>query len=125
MYSDDLEQLAASMTLYDAFYRWARDASDETHDWPTNPPKKVGGALGSPANRSSTAGFNEGEAMSRTAVIAILVPLVWPPGALLSIISFSPDRPVPVRRRLYIETEVATWLLLQSVPPEAAARANP
>ena len=41
MYSDDLEQLAASMTLYDAFYRWARDASDETHDWPTNPPKKV------------------------------------------------------------------------------------
>ena len=41
MYSDDLEQLAASMTLYDAFYRWARDASDETHDWPANPPKKV------------------------------------------------------------------------------------
>jgi rhodanese-related sulfurtransferase len=41
MYSDDLEQLAASMTLYDAFYRWARDASDETHDWPTNPSKKV------------------------------------------------------------------------------------
>jgi hypothetical protein len=41
MYPDDLEQLAASMTLYDAFYRWARDASDETHDWPTNPSKKV------------------------------------------------------------------------------------
>jgi hypothetical protein len=41
MYSDDLEQLAAGMTLYDAFYRWARDASDETHDWPANPPKKV------------------------------------------------------------------------------------
>jgi rhodanese-related sulfurtransferase len=39
MYSDDLEQLAAAMTLYDAFYRWARDASDETHDWPTNKPK--------------------------------------------------------------------------------------
>jgi hypothetical protein len=36
MYSDDLEQLAAAMTLYDAFYRWARDASDETHNWPTN-----------------------------------------------------------------------------------------
>jgi rhodanese-related sulfurtransferase len=44
MYSDDLEQLAASMTLYDAFYRWARDASDETHDWPTNTPKKAGEA---------------------------------------------------------------------------------
>jgi len=40
MYSDDLEQLAAGMALYDAFYRWARDASEETHDWPTNAPKK-------------------------------------------------------------------------------------
>lgn len=40
MYSDDLEQLAAGMALYDAFYRWARDASDETHDWPTNKPAK-------------------------------------------------------------------------------------
>jgi hypothetical protein len=39
MYADDLEQLAAGMALYDAFYRWARDASDETHDWPTNKPK--------------------------------------------------------------------------------------
>jgi rhodanese-related sulfurtransferase len=35
MYSDDLEQFAAGVSLYDAFYRWARDASDETHDWPT------------------------------------------------------------------------------------------
>jgi rhodanese-related sulfurtransferase len=41
MYSDDLEQLAAGMAVYDAFYRWARDASDETHDWPTNSPKKL------------------------------------------------------------------------------------
>jgi rhodanese-related sulfurtransferase len=41
MYADDLAQLEAGMTLYDAFYRWARDASDETHDWPSNPPKKV------------------------------------------------------------------------------------
>jgi rhodanese-related sulfurtransferase len=39
MYSNDLEQLAAGMSLYDAFYRWARDASDETHDWPTNAPR--------------------------------------------------------------------------------------
>ncbi len=23
------------MLLYGAFYRWARDASDETHSWPT------------------------------------------------------------------------------------------
>jgi rhodanese-related sulfurtransferase len=40
MYSDDLEQLEAGMALYDSFYRWARDASDETHNWPTNKPGK-------------------------------------------------------------------------------------
>jgi rhodanese-related sulfurtransferase len=40
MYSDDLEQLEAGMALYDAFYRWAREASDETHNWPTNKPGK-------------------------------------------------------------------------------------
>jgi rhodanese-related sulfurtransferase len=40
MYSDDLEQLGAGMTLYDAFYRWARDATSETHNWPTNKPGK-------------------------------------------------------------------------------------
>lgn len=33
IYRDDLEQLAAAMALYDAFYRWARDATDETHNW--------------------------------------------------------------------------------------------
>ena len=36
MYRDDLEQLDASMSLYDAFYRWCRDAVGETHDWPTH-----------------------------------------------------------------------------------------
>jgi rhodanese-related sulfurtransferase len=45
MYSDDLEQVAAGIALYDAFYRWARDASDETHDWPTNVPKKQAARL--------------------------------------------------------------------------------
>ena len=40
MHLDDLEQLEAAMTLYDAFYRWARDASEETHNWPTNKPGK-------------------------------------------------------------------------------------
>ncbi|MEM8949374.1 MAG: sulfurtransferase/chromate resistance protein [Pseudomonadota bacterium] len=34
MYRDDLAQLEAGMMLYDAFYRWARDAVDEGHDWP-------------------------------------------------------------------------------------------
>ena len=34
MYADDLVQLEAGLTLYDAFYRWCRDATDETHNWP-------------------------------------------------------------------------------------------
>jgi rhodanese-related sulfurtransferase len=34
MYADDLEQLEAGMALYDAFYRWRRDAAEEPHDWP-------------------------------------------------------------------------------------------
>ena len=34
MYRDDLAQLDASMVLYDALYRWARDATSEQHDWP-------------------------------------------------------------------------------------------
>ncbi len=38
MYADDLQQLEAGMLLYDAFYRWCRDATDETHNWPTNKP---------------------------------------------------------------------------------------
>ena len=35
MYRDDLEQLEAGMLLYDAFFRWCRDATDETHNWPS------------------------------------------------------------------------------------------
>lgn len=38
MYADDHEQLEAGMLLYDAFYRWCRDATGETHNWPS--PKK-------------------------------------------------------------------------------------
>lgn len=34
MYKDDLQQLEAAMGLYDALYRWCRDATGETHDWP-------------------------------------------------------------------------------------------
>jgi len=33
MFADDLEQLEAGMLLYDSFYRWCRDATDETHNW--------------------------------------------------------------------------------------------
>lgn len=41
MYSDDLAQLDAGMLLFDAFYRWCRDATDETHNWPSHTGKKV------------------------------------------------------------------------------------
>ncbi|RCW79678.1 chromate resistance protein ChrB domain-containing protein [Paracoccus lutimaris] len=39
IYANDHEQLDAGMLVYDALYRWARDASDETHNWPTNKPR--------------------------------------------------------------------------------------
>jgi hypothetical protein len=39
MYSDDLEQLEAGLGLYDAFYRWCRDATEETHNWPAKGPR--------------------------------------------------------------------------------------
>lgn len=42
MYKHDLEQLEAGMLLYDAFYRWCRDAGEETHNWPV--PKPAGEA---------------------------------------------------------------------------------
>jgi hypothetical protein len=41
MYADDLEQLEAGMPLYDAFYRWCRDATDETHDWVSHQPARA------------------------------------------------------------------------------------
>jgi len=36
MYRDDLAQLQAGLALYDAFYRWARDAVEETQDRPVS-----------------------------------------------------------------------------------------
>jgi len=36
IFDDDLAQLNAGLLLYDAFYRWCRDATKETHNWPTN-----------------------------------------------------------------------------------------
>ena len=41
MYSDDYEQLEAGIALYDAFYRWCRDAVSESHQWP-GPAAKAG-----------------------------------------------------------------------------------
>jgi rhodanese-related sulfurtransferase len=40
LHSDDLEQLEAGLVVYDALYRWARDATDETHNWPGGRPAK-------------------------------------------------------------------------------------
>ena len=37
---DDLKQLEAGLPIYDALYLWCRDASEETHNWPS---KSVGG----------------------------------------------------------------------------------
>ncbi len=34
MFRDDLALLEAGMSVYDALYRGARDAADETHNWP-------------------------------------------------------------------------------------------
>ena len=38
MYRDDLAQLEAGLALYDAFYRWCRDATTEAHNWPAGKP---------------------------------------------------------------------------------------
>jgi rhodanese-related sulfurtransferase len=38
MHRDDLAQLDAGLALYDAFFRWCRDAAQETHNWPTGRP---------------------------------------------------------------------------------------
>lgn len=40
MFRDDLEQLEKGLLIYDAFYRWCRDATGETHNWP-NPGAKA------------------------------------------------------------------------------------
>jgi rhodanese-related sulfurtransferase len=38
MHGDDHEQLDAGLPVYDALYRWCRDAVDETHDWVSHTP---------------------------------------------------------------------------------------
>jgi hypothetical protein len=41
MHADDLMQLDAGMPVYDALYRWCRDATGETHDWTSHTPAKT------------------------------------------------------------------------------------
>jgi mono/diheme cytochrome c family protein len=61
--------------------------------------------------------------MRRKLVVALLVLLVLGAGALyrFALPGLSSARPTPPA----IEMEVATWLLRNSVPTEAAARVNP
>lgn len=39
MFDDDHVQLDAGMLVYDALYRWSRDATGETHNWVSHQPK--------------------------------------------------------------------------------------
>ncbi|GAO39091.1 hypothetical protein SCH01S_25_00710 [Sphingomonas changbaiensis NBRC 104936] len=41
IFADDHAQLEAGMLLYDAFYRWCRDAVEETHDWVSHTPRSA------------------------------------------------------------------------------------
>lgn len=51
MHRDDLAQLDAGMIIYDALYRWARDATDEGHDWPSASTARTAGAAPTGATR--------------------------------------------------------------------------
>ena len=44
LFADDHQQLDAGLTLYDALYRWCRDASGEVHDWRSHRPQSATGA---------------------------------------------------------------------------------
>ncbi len=39
LFQNDLHQLDQGLLIYDALYRWARDAMDEKHDWIARSPK--------------------------------------------------------------------------------------
>ena len=44
MFSDDMEQLQHGFVVYDALYRWLREARTESHSW--NPQRDVTPAIG-------------------------------------------------------------------------------
>lgn len=44
LFSDDQEQLEHGFVVYDALYRWLREARDETHSW--NPQRDVAPRIG-------------------------------------------------------------------------------
>lgn len=41
LHADDHAQLAAGMVVYDALYRWCRDAQGERHDWSSHVPARA------------------------------------------------------------------------------------
>ncbi len=41
IHADDHAQLEAGMAVYDALYRWCRDAQGETHDWTSHQPSRA------------------------------------------------------------------------------------
>ena len=43
MFDDDNAQLDAGLLLYDALYRWSRDATGETHNWDSHQPASARG----------------------------------------------------------------------------------
>jgi rhodanese-related sulfurtransferase len=43
MFDDDNDQLEAGMLLYDALYRWSRNATGETHNWESHQPGSLRG----------------------------------------------------------------------------------
>jgi rhodanese-related sulfurtransferase len=42
LHTSDLEQVEAGMLVYDALYRWARDAMDEKHNWVSHGGRELG-----------------------------------------------------------------------------------
>lgn len=44
LFGDDMEQLTHGLVMYDALYRWLREARAETHTW--NPQRDVGPTAG-------------------------------------------------------------------------------
>jgi len=42
LYAIDLHQMEQGLVIYDALYRWARDAMDEKHDWIARGPRTEG-----------------------------------------------------------------------------------
>lgn len=41
IHADDHAQLAAGMAIYDALYRWCRDAQEEKHNWSSHQPARA------------------------------------------------------------------------------------